>query len=364
MFAGQGWAQGSAASAFPSQKTIQSWLLSDDPRLQAWGAHDAMVARDRHLIPELLLLASKWEPATGQDADGSPLAELPQRQIDERDAMAAVLDGLIQMHARVPAETLRSLARGFGIDVAILLSRMPAEEAEPLSLEFYRSGFAGLQYVSAAMLALHPPPGFAADLLGDITVRARVFVVAPGAGGNNSSTAGSCADPTVVPRKDWPATGQYALSKTKSVGATLVVGGVDPIYASREESTHYLGDRCRMSWRVNLGPGERLRLIAEMLGISPEAIPWETNPETNIAFQSSEQFGNAVLEFAGGERQKHRATVSALAARGLMTTVEAEDPETLPRIELQMNDMRGANAAPLPDLTNLPPRVEVHGPIF
>jgi hypothetical protein len=47
-----------------------------------------------------------------------------------------------------------------------------------------------------------------------------------------------------------------------------------------------------------------------------------------------------------------------------MTTLEAEDTETLPRIQLQLNDMRRARDMPLPELANLPPRVEVHGPIF
>lgn len=365
--AGHGSAQvaSPAAAAFPAEKTIQSWLLAEDPRLQAWGAHDAMVARDRHLVRDLLTLASKWEPPSGGDADGSSAAELAQRQTDKRDAMAAVLDALIQMHARVPDDTLRSLAPSFGIDVAILLSRMPEDEAEPLSVDFYRSSRSGaLQYVSAALLALHPPPGFAADLLGNMTVRATVFVVSPGMGANGTATAGSCAEPSVASHKDWPATGQYALTRTKRDGGMLVVGGVDPIYATREEATTYVGDRCRMSWGVNLGPNDRVRLIAEMLGVSPESLRWDAVPVTNIAFQSPEQFGNALLGFAEGERQKHRATVSALAARGLMTTLEAEDTETLPRIQLQLNDMRRARDMPLPELANLPPRVEVHGPIF
>jgi hypothetical protein len=52
----------SESGALPSKKTIVGWLRSGDPRLVAWGAHDALVTRDQDLIPELLSLASQWQP--------------------------------------------------------------------------------------------------------------------------------------------------------------------------------------------------------------------------------------------------------------------------------------------------------------
>jgi hypothetical protein len=53
----------------------------------------------------------------------------------------------------------------------------------PLAFGFYRAEenhAYGLQYVSAALLAQHPPPGFAADLLGKTNVHATVFAILPG----------------------------------------------------------------------------------------------------------------------------------------------------------------------------------------
>src|SRR5271170_2708904 len=82
----------SAPAGLPSENALDSWLLSGDPRLVAWGAHDALMARDPNLIPDLLSLASHWQPLSRQTSDPStsPTGLSPE-QTDERDAMAAVL---------------------------------------------------------------------------------------------------------------------------------------------------------------------------------------------------------------------------------------------------------------------------------
>jgi hypothetical protein len=66
------------ASAFPSEKTIDGWLLSGEPRLVAWGAHDTLLAGDKNLIPDLLSLASRWQTLSRQPFDPPmPEASLP-----------------------------------------------------------------------------------------------------------------------------------------------------------------------------------------------------------------------------------------------------------------------------------------------
>jgi hypothetical protein len=359
VLAGWGSAQTlSAVGRFPPEKTVESWLLSGNPRLVAWGAHDTLMAHDRYLAPDLLSLASRWQPLAPQAIDDSNHTELSQQQMDERDAMAAVLDALIQMKVLVPADTLRNLAQDFGNAVAVLLSRMPPEEAESVSFDFYRSpaehGY-GLQYVSAALLALHPVPGFAADLLTSLSVHATVFVVAPGAGGIGSGRCGgACGISSDLSHAGWPLIGRYALSKQKTDGAFLLVAGVDSIYATRKESAHYLGDGCGMG--VFLGSGERLRLIAEMLNATPEEIPWQTELTKSIEFQSVEQFDHALLDFIEEQQQKYGATVTAMAAHGLLTSSEAD--QSLPKLELKLTDMRGEGATPMLDPPDLPSHVE------
>ena len=152
LLAGGSMAQTSAADG----KSLSGQPFGWDPRLVAWAAHDAVASGDGSQIPRLLSLASQWPALSARrDAIPSP-AEVTAEQLDERDAMAAVVDALIQMKVAVPADTLRGLAPDFGSDVAVLLSRMPPGQAGVLSFEFYREQKErqyGLQYVSAAMLA-------------------------------------------------------------------------------------------------------------------------------------------------------------------------------------------------------------------
>ena len=162
--------------------------------------------------------------------------------------------------SRLVAWEHTTLAPDFGNDVAILLARMPVEGSGPLSFDFYRSPpekSHGLEYVGAALLALHPLPGFAADLLANTRVRSTVWIVLPdwGFGSVSDGCFGSFA---VLRREDWPATGQYILSKPRSDRAPLVVSGIDPIYVNRIESTVYLGDLGNLS--VYMNPNDRLRL--------------------------------------------------------------------------------------------------------
>jgi hypothetical protein len=349
-------------STFPTEKTIRSWLASGDLKMVAWGAYDAAAAHDRKLVPDLLSLAANWQDFPTIDDDGNPVA-LSHLQKDQRDAMAAVVDALIQLHAAVPSETLRTLAPNFGNEVAVLLSRMPSDEAQPPALDFYHSVKpTPLQYVSASLLALNPPAGFAADMLSNVTIRAAVYVLSPGMERSYGGGGGSCFTETPAPREGWPRIAQYVLSGDKTKGSFVVVAGIDFIYATREESVHY-SDGCRTAFGVYLTPDERLRLIAEMLGVDPASIPWNATPETTVVFKSPEQYEGAVLDFARGEQKKYHATVAALAERGLISPLEAENSEILPTLQLRVIDMR-KDAPPLPELASLPPRVEVHGPIF
>ncbi len=356
---------GSAQTAYPTagmtaKKTIESRLRSGDARLEAWGAHDALAADDRTLIPDLVELADKWEPLARE----TPSTDLPdgltQEQQDDRDAMASVLDALIQMRGSLSADTLRNLAPDFGNDVAILLSRLPAEEASPLALELYHSPpehSRNLQYVSASLLALHPVPGFAADLLSNIAVWARVVAVLPGTATGFGGSYGTCATRAPAVHEGWPAIGQYALSKEKGADSWQIVAGIDPIYARRELYTRYLvEDPCATHTGMNLGAEQRLRLIAEMLKVAPDAIGWKTSPSIDIGYESAQQFEQSVRAFIAEQQGKQRATLAALAERDLATADEAE--QSLPLLEIHLFDMRGAKNEPIEKLANLPPRVE------
>jgi hypothetical protein len=342
----------------PSEQTIRQWLQSGEPRLVAWGAHDAVSQRNAALTADLLSLAGQWRPLTrGTYSEGSSWPRLSAEQEEQRDAMAAVVDALIQMKATVPNETLRNLAPDFGNAVAVLLSRMPGEQSLPLAFDFYRNQELhtyGLQYVSAALLALHPPAGFAADLLANTNVHADVFVIRPGAGGMGTGSAGDCFNETDQEKEGWPKSGQYILSKEKTDGAVLLVGGIDPVYATRQERYHFNGDPCGV---VVLRPEQRVRLIEEMLGNSEKDLLWQTQLTENIEFQSKEQFTVALLGFVEKQQEMYRVTAEALESKGLMEKFEVQ--QSLPTLVLELDDVRGTGADPITkEAIHLPDRVE------
>lgn len=136
--------------------------------------------------------------------------------------------------------------------------------------------------------------------------------------------------------------------------AMLLVGGIDPIYATREEFTRYRAETCGTSLGVSLGSKESRRLLAEMLGIAPEAIPWQVEIQTHIEFRSLQQFYRDLLAFVAAEQAKYRMTVADLVAHNLMTELEAE--QSLPTLKLWVRDKRG-DIAPVPAPSNLPAHV-------
>lgn len=318
------------------------WLREEDPKAVAWRAHDAMVTHDGSAIPELVSLASRWQPLVPQPVSGdSPAREFTKIQKEERDAMTVVVDALIQLNVAVPPDILRKLAPDFENAVAVILARMPAEPSGPLSQEFFRSTKAvdTLQYVSAALLAMHPPSGFAGKLLGDIRVQARVLVLTPGGTGIGFGSAGDCLGSSEPERVDWPNIGQYRLSSEMDEAAAVLVAGAKPIYVSRIEASHYLGGSCGMLGGFYLGPEQRRALIAEMLGVPPEQTPWQTDLQKDIEFTSLGQFTSELLAFVEEQQAMYRATAQALEARSLLAHSEIE--QSLPQLELNLEDARG-----------------------
>jgi hypothetical protein len=353
-------AQNPLAAGIPSGKKIEALLSSGDPRLVAWGAHYALASKDQTLIPHMLSLAEEWEPLPVPTEGDSSAAGLTSIQLDQRDALAAVLDTLIQLNAVVPASALRNLAGDFPNQVAIFLTRLPPEDSQALELEFYHSdpkthGERNLQYMGGALLAQAPPPGFAADVLSSIHGRATITITSPTFKAEalyRGGESGSCfPDDT---HKDWPRFGVYELSEGKMQGGFVLIPGTDPVYALRSETNHYRGNRCENFTFLVLGPEQRRSLIARMLAISQDDIEWKIETTDTIQFNSNEQFYRELQEFISAEQQKYRETASALVGKNLMT--DSEQEESLPQLDLAFNDQRGPGYSPIP----LPPSLPAH----
>jgi len=351
-------AQGQTSSPLPSQDTIESWLHSGEPRLEAWGAHYALITRNENLTPDLLALANEWQPLIRQVCDNSLCSELSSEQWREREAIATVLDALIQLDGHVSPDALASLAPDFPSYVAERLARLPSEESTALALQLYHSPPEDgdvLQYVAAALLAQHPPYGFAADLLASIDVHATVVVVLPGSTASGYGRGSSCGlGGTVPPPPDWPKIGQYILSTQNSDMSAVVVGGLDPLYSVRTETSWYSGEPSHVCQNglAQLNPSTRLKLIAEMLGVSPETISWHTSFVDSVEFRSVDQVNAAILALVEDQQEKYRQTANALAERGLLTYSDVE--ASLPKLQFEIQDTRDPASVPLMPLPALP----------
>jgi hypothetical protein len=347
-------------ATYPTQATvvakIEGLLESDDPRQIAWGAHYAYTVKDTALTPDLLAVANHWQALPEQSRDDPYRTDLTPEQLDRRDAMAAILDALIHRDAPVPADTLRKLAPGFPNEAAVLLSRLPAAASQSLSFEIFLDppprGYS-LQYVSTALLANSPPPGFAAHLLSSIEITAELFVVLPDSPGVGYGSAGCCGlTLKQAPREDWPAFGTYAINKHPGADSSLLLSVIDPIYANRSESTHYQSFGCG---DFTLTPEDRRRFIAHMLQIQPEAVAWKTSISHTITYHSPQQFDFDLRSFITEQQDQYRSTAQALAEHHLMTDSDAG--QSLPVLALRLHDMRGEGGAALAEPSPLPPRV-------
>jgi hypothetical protein len=339
----------------PTPVMIETWLESGVPRMVAWGAHGAGAMHDENAVPELTALAGRWQPLVPSERNDDGAPTLSKTQAETRDAMADVLDALVQMNATLPHSSLRDLAHDFPSETAIFLARMPASESADLRLGFFRDSSRDtptLRYVAAALLAREPQPGFAAELMSGIRVRITIQVISPGTTMGGYGAAGDCASIIEEQRDNWPPTPHYRLSLDKGAGDGELVGGAEPVYMQRMTGGSYSDHSCGDG--IYLSDQRRQNLLAEMLGVKPDAIAWEVDIHHPIAFRSQKQYEADVLAFLNGEIEKQRTTATALADKGLITPGDVRD--ALPEIIVDVSDERGADT-PVAEVTNLPERV-------
>jgi hypothetical protein len=335
---------------------IATMLNSGDTRSVAWGAFYASAAFDTAAIPTLTRLANRWQTLVPESTNADGIVQFSDAQIETRDEMASILCALIHLDGPLPRDTVRALAHDFPSETAIFLARMPASDSADLRMEFFRdptNHTATLRYVAAALLAREPQPGFAAELMNGIRVRANVQVISPGTRPGGSGFSGDCGTATSRRSDGWPPTQQYGIRTYESEDSFEIVGGAEPVYATRLVVTHYDPHRCGDG--VFLSADRRQRLVAEMLGVKPEKMPWQVAVYRTIEYLSQPQYETDLLAFVNGEIEKQRATTSALADKGLVTP--ADVTKAMPEILVLVQDAREERTAPLAEVTNLPQRV-------
>lgn len=122
-----------------AKRHLAEWLRSGEPREAAWAAHYVLRDKVQSAAPMLLnyVHVHAFDPAFNVNTDYVRY-ELPEVK-EADDAMAAVLDALIELRAHVPAEDLLQLAQAFP-DEALILSLLPQPQDRVLDFFYLTDG--------------------------------------------------------------------------------------------------------------------------------------------------------------------------------------------------------------------------------
>ena len=335
-----------------------AWLHSGDPRLQAWGAY--VVLRDKHkeLIPDLLALAHAYE-VTGMPG-------LSTRR-EHHDAMLAILDALIQLDPPISGDESSRLYSEFPAQSLILLSRAWISSASLKSsndflLEIFRTEHSQLPWLAAGnILAERKAEGFAAAVLGNMTVHVNLRVTSPHHLVVSSGEAW-CGDSFPGPPEDrsaWPEIGIYALAES-GPGATLLADGADPAYYKRKVGKRYSniegGGQCG-SGGTYRWDDLRQHYLARMLGKPQDEPPLKASLYQAITWENGNAYLAYLRSFARQQQMKFAEVAGKLRDCNLMT--DDEIVAAKPHLEITIVDDRKDKTAPLPRAENLGKNVTV-----
>ena len=327
-------------------------MRSGDPRLQAWGAYVAL--RDYHvnLIPEMTAMVNDYEVTSW------PVAEVRR---DQHDAMLAILDTLIQLDPPISGDESARLYPEFPTQSLILLSRawISAESLKSSNsflLEVFRTEHFQPAWLAAGnILAERKAEGFAATVLGNMTVHMNLVVTSPHGtiGGFGSSMCGDSFPGRPEDRSAWPEIGTYALAEP-GAGATLLADGADPAYYKRKVGRVYGnilgGGHCsnviENSWDLL-----RQHYVARMLGHEQDDPPLKASNYRTIIWENDKAYLAQLRGFVRQQRMKFTEVAGKLRDDHLMT--EDEIAGVKPHLEITIVDYREDKTTPLPRAENL-----------
>jgi hypothetical protein len=321
---------------------IAARLRSDSAAEVAWGAYLAGRQGCRDVVP--LLLES--------------LRPSPKRTGDlATHTTHAILDALVRLDARVPADLLAGhLVGRSAVPTLILLSRDPARNRVVLLAYFDRWAVnrkhVELETLAAGnLLASLKAPGFAARILKWVSMRLLLYVREPGAfhgrGDRRDLRAGS-GDTRISVPAGFPPFAEYRLeSGPGSDGARLVAEGVRPIWYARRERAerHYISGRSLESV-----PGSRVcrEWIATMLGCDAKSLGIPARDAYSHDWNSAQDYLRWATDRRDRLLSRYWKVVSRLIARGALTVEEARGLE--PDLRVEVRDRRKAPEVPLPPL--------------
>jgi len=344
------------ADSNPTAKEIRTLLKSSNPRLVAWGAYFASRNHNAEAGSLMIKITERWKP---------PALPSNRDAIYAKDAMLEVLYALVERKDPVPPKALSAIATSFPSQALILASQLPTTEATPLLQKWYyadEDGFGSnsispaLALISAMMLTKAPPSGFAASILARSEEHLIVYVTDAGGMGSGGGVSGCGDSGAGSPPPGWPVLFLYELEENEphTNDPLLVEAAGDRITWHLSPITVGWGS-CFEANRLN--DDARHHLLAAMLGIPDNAMPWSIRQEVTLHWQSQQKFLSDLKNEIASEEANLSASVEALHKKGLLTKSETESVR--PKLRITISDHRKPPAPPLPLLTNLDPRTSI-----
>jgi hypothetical protein len=324
------------------------WIHSPDARLRAWGAYWVLREHQTQFIPDLL----------SQVADYVPSENTSGEITDAHAAMIAVLDAVIQLNVKVPVADLVKLRPEFRAQTLILLPRSGHDSVQQLLAIFQDEHSWPAEWLAAGnFLADGRAPGFASSLLRGMTVHALVKI-RPGVEQLGVGSGGSCGSSIVHRRPDWPEVGNYYLIPPGAGlgdGAIVLAFGRDTSYYGRAVDAYYLthGPGCELVDFDLL----REHLLGDLLDTPVEKPLVRSRFSSDITWKDSQSYIGAVRGIIDDQEALFRRVAKDLKSCDLLTLDEAA--QARPTLVINLWDLRGRSAPPLPAIPDLPSNVAI-----
>ena len=301
---------------------LAQWMHSGDPRLIAWSATLALRNHDLGPIIQMPALLQTWTPLLGD-------ANAPSKSAaEQRLAIEAILDALIQEQTPVTLPAIKAVAGNFPAQAAILINRLPLSESQT-TLHDWTYGATGawnsrlLARIGAMMLAEksdpHPDPQFVAEIVAAAEESLQVDITS-GSGGELSGMGPACGDSLGHPlTPGWPKVFVYSLEESNSSQlngtTTLLEIDSDRIGYRRYVENEGHGSCSGVDY---LNPVTRHRLIAHWLGVDHRAMTWHPTESAEIVWTNLAAYQQQLGALIDAQRTKLKATYDTLLERKLL----------------------------------------------
>jgi hypothetical protein len=304
--------------------TLHQWLHSNDPRLIAWAADFARRTHDAKIISEMPALLEHWVMPAPEGGD--------KLQAEQRRAIFAVVDALVQENVQVPIPAINAVAEFYPASAAIFISRLPLSVSRPTLDDWFRfkkesrRGYV-LARVAAMILAKDPEIGkaplnlerglFVSIIVEEAEEELRITIQSKNPSQGTDMLRGLGKSRALALSPGWPQVYMYDLDENNSQETSLPIIELDGdrIAARRFKENHPLDKR---SFVQGLNPVTRHMLIAYLLGVHPKDMPWKPMERFSIQWTDKAAYQRQLGEIIGTQSEKIQTTVDALHARNLL----------------------------------------------